>query len=229
MSRRRTALAAVALTVTALAACAAEPERDAAPAGSSTSGPSATRTSSASPGSGAASTSPGTASATSDPAAASSSADASASPQPSEAPFVADTNPDSAQPSADAALVLTAIRSGTQPGFDRVVLELTGPGTPGWQAQYADAASRQGTGEAITPGGSAILDITVSGSAIPKEGQATVPAGQISTPGASVIKGVYNDGTFEGITHVVIGVDGKKPFRVFFVAAPPRVVIDVQH
>lgn len=228
MRRSITAIAAAATGLVLLAGCAAEPESDSAPASSSAT-PSASE-SATDPGDESSSAAPSSGNAQpSDTAAASSSADASASPEPSEAPFAADTSPDTGTASADASLVLTSVRTGAQDGFDRVVLEFSGPGAPGWEAQYTDAASRQGQGDPIDPGGNAILDIRVNGSAIPEPGAATVPAGQISPAGTSVIKGVFNDGTFEGVTHVVLGVDGKKPFRVFSLANPPRVVIDVQH
>lgn len=225
MKRSITALVATATGVALLAGCATEPESNNAPASSS-----ATSSASESTGGESSSAAPPSGDAQpTDTAAASSSADASASPEPSEAPFAADTNPDTGTASADAALVLTSVRTGAQDGFDRVVLEFSGPGTPGWQAEYADAASRQGKGDPINPGGSAILDIQVNGSSIPEPGAATVPAGQITPSGTTVIKGVFNDGAFEGVTHVVLGVDAKKPFRVFSLTSPPRVVIDVQH
>lgn len=162
------------------------------------------------------------------PPAESSAADASASPDPSEAPFAANTSPDTEQAGVNAQLVLVDIRSAKHSGYDRVVLEFSGTGTPGWTAQYADAASRQGSGEAITVPGKALLDVNVTGSAIPAEGQPTVNAGSITPSGTSTITGIFNDGTFEGITHVVLGTSGEQPFRVFAVANPPRVVIDVQ-
>lgn len=161
------------------------------------------------------------------PPAQSSAADASASPAPEEADFPADSSPDTATASADAQLVLVDVRSASHDGYDRVVLEFSGPGTAGWTAQYASAASRQGSGEPISVDGDALLDITVTGSAIPMEGDPTVNAGQIAPSGTSSVTAIFNDGTFEGITHVVIGTNGEQPFRVFTIADPPRVVIDV--
>lgn len=163
------------------------------------------------------------------PPAESSAADASASPAPEEADFPADTSPDTAAASADAQLVLVDVRSAPHDDYDRVVLEFSGPGTPGWTAQYASAASRQGSGEAITVDGAALLDITVTGSAIPMAGDPTVNAGQIAPSGTSSVTAIFNDGTYEGITHVVIGTSGEQPFRVFTIADPPRVVIDVEN
>ncbi|WP_153504267.1 AMIN-like domain-containing (lipo)protein [Cumulibacter manganitolerans] len=221
--RSVSAAAAFGLAAGVLAGCASEPSGTPGASGSASS---ASRTSSSS--APATSGSQGSAAATSGTAAKSSSTDASASPQGSDAPFVADTSPDTATATTDAALVLTAVRSGVQPGFDRVVLEFTGPGKPGWEAKYVDAASRQGSGAAISPGGSAIISIVLTGTTIPQPGQATVPGGPIATSGTTAIKGVFNDGTFEGMTQVVLGIDGKKPFRVFYVANPSRVVIDVQ-
>ena len=146
----------------------------------------------------------------------------------SEPPFPANTATDTEQPSTDAMLVLVDVRTGTHPGYDRVVLEFTGPGAPGWTASYAASAVRQGKGDPITVAGGSILDIVVSGTAYPEGGTGGFPAGAQASSG-TVVKEVFNDGTFEGLTHVVIGTTGQQPFRVYAAQNPPRVIIDVQH
>lgn len=213
MKRRITASIALVVALGALTAC-----------GSSSDGESPSTTS----GAGTASAPSGTSESNTAAPSGSAEADASATPEADEAPFPADASPDTGQASAGAQLVLIDVRSATHDGYDRVVLEFSGPGTPGWMAQYADEASRQGIGGPITVDGAALIDIQVTGSAIPKEGDPTVAAGPIPTSGTSVVTDIFNDGTFEGVTHLVIGISEQKPFRVFTVADPARVVIDVQ-
>lgn len=228
MSRRITAGIAIAVALGTLTACGngddEKPSASSTAAATSADAPSGSASAPA-PGSGG--TAPGSGSA-GGTGAAPSGPDGSASPAPDEAAFPADTSPDTATAGKDAQLVLVDVRSAAHDGYDRVVLELSGTGTPGWTAQYAASAARQGSGEQITVDGSALIDINITGSAIPMQGDPTVSAGPIAPSGTSVVKGIFNDGTFEGITHVVLGTDGKQPFRVFFIADPPRVVIDVQ-
>jgi hypothetical protein len=57
------------------------------------------------------------------------------------ADFPADIEPDTAQASTDAAVTVSDIRIGGHDGFDRVVFEVGGTGTPGWDVRYVDAAS----------------------------------------------------------------------------------------
>lgn len=214
MNRRLTAITAIALAAGALTACGSSDEE--APATATTT---ATGT-------------PTESFQTSEPPASpteSAAPDASLSPAPDEAPFPADTTADTEEASADAQLVLVDIRSGLHEGFDRVVLEFSGPGAPGWVAEYTLNASRQGSGEAIELDGAVMLDILVQGTAYPAEGEEGLMFGDIPTAGTEVIEAIFNDGTFEALTHVVLGIDQERPFRVFSIADPPRVVIDVQH
>jgi hypothetical protein len=55
------------------------------------------------------------------------------------------------------------IRLGRQDGFDRGVFEVGGTGTPGWDARYVEAASSQGSGEAVDVAGAAILQVALTG------------------------------------------------------------------
>jgi hypothetical protein len=52
--------------------------------------------------------------------------------------------------------VLVGVRVTEHEGFDRIVLEFTGTGVPGWAATYVDRAVLDGSGEAVTLGGGAI-------------------------------------------------------------------------
>ena len=67
-------------------------------------------------------------------------------------------------------LVLTGVRVAEHKSFDRIVLEFTGTGVPGWTANYVDRAVLDGSGEAVTLGGGAILDIYASGTTSPGPG-----------------------------------------------------------
>lgn len=121
-------------------------------------------------------------------------------------------------------LVLTDVRAGEHEGHDRLVLEFTGTGTPGWAVRYVDEAVLEGTGDVAAIEGDAILQLDVSGTALPAPGDDRPPR---QGPVGALVD-VYVGGTFEGYTQVFVGVEGgRAPFRVLALGGPPRLVVDV--
>ncbi|MCV2490312.1 hypothetical protein OF117_13160 [Geodermatophilus sp. YIM 151500] len=144
-------------------------------------------------------------------------------------PFPADATPDTAEPSADSQGTVTDIRLGRHDGFDRIVLELGGTGTPGWDVRYVDAPSSQGSGDAVDVAGGAVLQVTLTGTAYPyatgvEEYAADAP---LTDPAAQVVTEVVFDATFEGQTVTFVGVQEEVPFRVYSLADPTRIVVEV--
>jgi hypothetical protein len=124
-------------------------------------------------------------------------------------------------------LVLVDVRVAKAAGFDRIVLEFSGTGTPGWVVNYVDEAVVDGSGEAVALGGTAVLDIYASGSTWPAPDYYRGPSHFTPPEGGEVVD-VYVGGTFEGYTQVIAGIDSDPvPFRAFALAAPARLVIDV--
>jgi hypothetical protein len=73
--------------------------------------------------------------------------------------------------------------------------------------------------------GDHVLTISASGTAMPEPGSFEVPA-RLGRAGA--LAEVQVNGWFEGYTQVFAGVDGdERPFRVFTLTDPPRLVVDV--
>lgn len=145
-------------------------------------------------------------------------------------PFPASTAADTSEPSSGAALTVTDVRIGVHDGYDRVVLDLGGTGTPGWRAEYVDAAIQDGSGTELALAGDAVLEIDVSGTAYPMDsGQTEYPGpDRIETNGTASVAEVRYGHVFEGVTQVFVGVDAEHPFRVFSLTDPTRVVIDVR-
>lgn len=144
-------------------------------------------------------------------------------------PFPADTSPDTQAASADAFGTVTAVRVGRHAGFDRVVLEFGGAGTPGWDVRYTDDPARQGSGEPVDLAGNATLQVTVTGVGNPPDtgvdeyaGPRTFAAGDTAN-----VTEVFFDGTFEGTTAVLVGTGSETPFRVYLLEDPARVVLEV--
>ena len=147
----------------------------------------------------------------------------------SAAPFPANTDPDTGEASADALVSVTDIRIGRHDGFDRVVFETDGNGTPGWDVRYVDSASSQGSGDDIAVDGGAVLQVTITGVGLPADTGVEEYSGpdRLSSGDAEVVTEVVFDGTFEGQTVGFVGVTEETPFRAYLLEDPARVVLEV--
>jgi len=148
-----------------------------------------------------------------------------AQPEPELPPFSEGTGRQINRGPSTAQLVLTDVRTGQHDGFGRVVLEFSGTGIPGWTVNYVDKARADGSGRPVTVDGDAALDIYAAGTTYPTDG---IYDGPKRVAGDGTVADVYVVGTFEGDTQVVAGIDGgRKPFRVFTLTNPSRLVVDV--
>lgn len=131
---------------------------------------------------------------------------------------------------APAKLVPTAMRVGTHEGFDRVVIELAGEGTPGWHIDYTQAPQQQASGEQLKIAGGSFLDVNIDGTTYPFElglEPANLTPAMNSGP---VVAEVISGGTFEGRSQFIIGVNGgQRPYSVSYLEDPKRLVIDFHH
>ncbi|MEP7765014.1 hypothetical protein [Sanguibacter sp. 25GB23B1] len=214
--RRRPLAAAIvaALTVTTLAGCAGDDSEpaDPSPTTSATDDP-ATPSATPEP------TTSGTETSVPD--------DSSTADAP---PFSADTSPDTAEPSQDAMLTVTDVRIGRHDGFDRVVYEMDGTGTPGWTVQYVDQAVQNGSGTVIDLAGDGTLQVLISGSAYPMDSGAEPfeSAGPVTGPGTVSVTEARGWSVFEGLTDAFVGLQtAGHPFRVYLLESPVRVVVDI--
>ncbi len=149
----------------------------------------------------------------------------SPAPAPDGPPFPESTDPQTAEPSGEWDLQLVDVRVGEHDGFDRVVLELSGTATPGWGVAWSDEAVAEGSGDVVPLEGDHVLTISASGTAMPEPGSFEVPA-RLGPAGA--VAEVQVNGWFEGYTQVFAGVEGdERPFRVFTLTDPPRLVVDI--
>jgi hypothetical protein len=144
-------------------------------------------------------------------------------------PVPANTEPDTQTQSADARATVTEIRLGRHDGFDRVVFEVGGTGTPGWEVRYVDEASSQGSGAPIAVDGDAILQVTLTGMGYPQDTGVDEWSGPdpLSSGATEVVTEVAFDGTFEGTTVAFVGTGDRVPFRVYSLSGPTRVVLEV--
>lgn len=150
-------------------------------------------------------------------------------------PFAANTKPDTAEPTGEGEtfLTVTDIRVAEHDRYDRVVFDLdgTGSGRPGWRVEYVDQATDDGSGHAVEVDGDAILRVSLSGTATPTDsGVEEFPGDRIEPDDTESVNEIVYRYWFEGYTTAFLGIDeGKRPFRVFLLEDPTRVVVDVQH
>lgn len=141
-----------------------------------------------------------------------------------------DTSPKESPSSDDAALTVTDIRVGEHEGFNRVVYELGGTGTPGWHVEYVDVAAQDGSGRPVEVGGQAILEVRITGSTYPFDSEVQPYSGPDPVPGipGGVVTDVNGALVFEGVTQSFIGVSEQgRPFSVSALTNPTRLVIDI--
>ena len=151
-------------------------------------------------------------------------------PEQQAPPFQADTSPDVEEPTGGP-LTVTAVRVARQDGFDRVVFELDGEqaGQPGWRVQYDDDPRRDGSGDPVEVAGEATLVVYVDGAGYPYDtGKEEARTARVPAD-AEVVREVQLGSVFEGTYEAFIGTARKAPFRVFRLADPARVVVDVRH
>lgn len=169
------------------------------------------------------------------------SAPAPASPSPADAPadeapsasapvFPASTDRDE-QEASGGPLSVTQVRVARHDGYDRVVFELDGrePGEPGWTVQYVDDPRRDGSGEPVEVEGEATLVVLVSGVGYPFDTGAEEAQGVSLPADTEVVQDVELGAVFEGVYEAFVGTSREAPFRVFRLADPARVVVDIRH
>jgi hypothetical protein len=157
---------------------------------------------------------------------------ASTSPEPGSSPFKADTLPDDGGHGSGNGLGVTGVRTAQHPGYDRVVFDLDGTGTPGWRVEYVPEPRAEGSGAPVRLQGTVFLQVILRGVGLPFD-TGVEPFGDSTTrvPGTGT-KGVAEiapGGVFEGEQQAFVGLTGtKRPFRVFALTDPARVVVDVR-
>jgi len=121
------------------------------------------------------------------------------------------------------------IRIGRHEGFDRVVFEVDGAGTPGWDVRYTDRASSQGSGDPVDVAGDAVLQVTVTGAGYPYDTGVDEFSsdGPVPGSGTEVVTEVVFGATFEGTTEAFVGTTAETPFRVYLLEGPTRIVVEV--
>jgi hypothetical protein len=126
--------------------------------------------------------------------------------------------------------VLTAIRVGTHPEYDRITVELdAADGLPGYHLEYIDRPLHEcGSGNQVFPVGDAWLELRLEPAAAhSEEGEPTLGPRDLPVSG-QILRRIYRTCDFEGVVVLVLAVSMPDSFRVLTLDGPPRIAVDVR-
>jgi len=125
-------------------------------------------------------------------------------------------------------LPLRDVRAGPQEHFDRAVFEFDGDTVPGYRVEYVAQPVHCGSGQPVEIGGGAWLQVTMN-PAEAHNAQGGVTVGQLRRrPNLKAIRELQETCDLEGDVTWVLGLAGRRGYRVFELANPPRIVVDVR-
>lgn len=153
------------------------------------------------------------------------------SPATADLPRPTNTGPVvSADPSARPPVTeVTGVRTGVHPGFDRIVFTLAGP-TTGYRVEYVSTLVRDGSGTPVRLAGGAVLRVVLhAADAHDAAGHPTCAGCAVLDPALPNLRQVKLAGDFEGYVTFGLGLDHRAGFRVFRLADPTRIVVDIAH
>lgn len=127
---------------------------------------------------------------------------------------------------------LAEARLGTQPGFDRFVLEFdgdSGEAPSSYVVQWSETPIlAEGSGEPLNPAGDWYLEVRIAGASLFDFDTGDSYSGPTSVTGPTTnIREVVSGGSFEGYMVWSIGALQPTGFRVLRLADPARLVVDV--
>ena len=131
-------------------------------------------------------------------------------------------------PGSGGPLLPVAVRTGEHAGFDRVVVDSTGEGTPGWRVSWVEEPIDDPRGQVVPLDGDAYAEVVITGLPYPEEAEydEVLPSGTTDADDLEVVEQVHVSGIFEGQLQMLIGLDQEVPFRVITLDDPVRLVLD---
>lgn len=126
--------------------------------------------------------------------------------------------------------VLRAVRTGVQPGADRLVFEFDGDGLPAWSIEYVDRPQYEcGSGEAVRLRGDAWLQIRFIGAAAhTPEGEGTSGPRRRDVGLANLLE-LARTCDFEGEVTWIAAVARPDGYTPRVLSDPARLVVDIAH
>ena len=128
--------------------------------------------------------------------------------------------------SAPAQSTVTAVRAGHHEGFDRFVIQFSGPVPAGHSVRWVDRIVQDGSGNTMRVAGHAFLNVRLSPAvAHTDSGAGTVPLRR--TYAMPNLTQYVLAGDFEGVVNIGLGYQRKEPVTISTLTSPSRLVIDV--
>ncbi|WP_426716349.1 hypothetical protein ACEN19_09005 [Corynebacterium auriscanis] len=147
-----------------------------------------------------------------------------AQPFPSSLPFAM-------EPAKGSELRVIEARIGQHHGFDRLVIELSGHGRPGWTLKTTKQPFADGSGFPVEYSGKTALVVALHYISMPqrlRDGSFYDPPLRGNANG-NAIQSVKDQGAFEAVHQYVLGLRDENPrYKINYLQSPPRVVIDVE-
>ncbi|WP_156212879.1 AMIN-like domain-containing (lipo)protein [Lentzea aerocolonigenes] len=135
-------------------------------------------------------------------------------------------------PSASAAgtTLLTNVRTGHHPTFDRVVFDLTGA-EPGASVTRTTEPTSCGSGKPVSALGEEFLEVRLQPAAAHENGHSTYPGSRKFETGLPTAQSVAFTCDFEAVLSIAIGVNRKNAsYHAWFTTdGPLRYVVDIDH
>ncbi|WP_134774292.1 AMIN-like domain-containing (lipo)protein [Ornithinimicrobium flavum] len=149
---------------------------------------------------------------------------------PSALPPWTDDLTEEAPQAAGSAQEITGVRTGRHEDFDRVVLDLTGDEpTLGWFARLVDEAVEDPSGLPLDVEGERFLQLGIAGIDWTVDSPDRYDDGPVQGQGTEVVTEVVFGALFEGQQQILVGLREDTDYRIFTLADPARIVIDVRH
>ena len=128
--------------------------------------------------------------------------------------------------------LLTDVRVGRHPDFERVVFEFRNT-VPGYDVRYVKRPVRaDGSGAIVNVAGKFVLQVRMENALDADLSRESAPRtytgpSRLTLDGAR-IEEVVRSGGFEGVLTWVVGTSERAPFRVITLRGPPRLAVDLR-
>ena len=126
-------------------------------------------------------------------------------------------------------LQIEDVRAGSHEGIDRVVVELSGTGTPDVLAGYTADPRQQASGLPLVPAGNAYFELIIQG--VPwSMGLSDADLAKADPAGVAAggIQEIADGGIFEADAQYIVGLNAQRPYNLYLLENPTRVVVDLQ-
>ena len=118
---------------------------------------------------------------------------------------------------------------GTHKNVDRVVFEFEGQGKPGWPTRYVGQAFHMASGHPMDVASDNNLEVMIHGTPMGNPWPDSLMQTGLMGKAAGHVQNITNGGAFEGESQFFISLDEKRPYTVYTMENPTRLVVDFKN